>query len=135
MNALICEMLTDDLQAWVVMDKDGKLVAHVQILGKRGRSFANVFTYGRRSGVEDVQTKDVPGLSIWAALSGLKIDGHEMSDYGEVNIKGPHDRKAVAPLGYFMTNYDHVSGTFSHCYKEPGLSYLTALGYSVVPVL
>jgi hypothetical protein len=92
-----------------------------------------------------------------AALSGLVIDGHTMADHCGKRLKPPRGKTYFPtsykpPRGYRLTNYglydaqgkrwpafnlgDTPEGAltpgYSDCFKESGLNYLTALGYTVI---
>lgn len=96
-----------------------------------------------------------------AALSGLTIDGHEITNhcaqdatsarllkaYGKAQLTGDTVKadqvyKRAGKMGYSFTNYTSVGGYqpnawtgYQSCYKLPGLDYLRALGYNVLEVL
>ena len=96
-----------------------------------------------------------------AALSGMTIDGHKLTDhcgqdetsakllkaYGRAMLTGDSDKaqKVVdkAPKqGYSFTNWSAASGYrpnewegYQSCYRESGLDYLRALGYSIITVI
>ena len=85
-----------------------------------------------------------------AALSGLVIDGHTLADHSHTDktckilvkrAKGKTYDECRAILkrypGYSFANWgfrDDGEGP-SSCYKEPGLDYLRALGYSVIQAI
>jgi hypothetical protein len=93
-----------------------------------------------------------------AALSGLYIDGHKLTNHCEVSLVPPKGRKvwprdATPPRGFRFANYHAKYITFgfdpkkhknpnfrgeegyTNCYRESGLNYLKALGYIVDQVL
>lgn len=72
-----------------------------------------------------------------AALSGMVIDGHKLTDHCGENKKPPKGakvwpRNAKAPRGYAFANYDSKANGYGSCYRQPGLRYLQDLGYTVV---
>jgi hypothetical protein len=77
-----------------------------------------------------------------AALSGLWIDGHELSDHCDSRFRQPAPdggawpRDAKAPAGWSFTNWSAEAlggaGGWRDCYRYVGLGYLEALGYSVI---
>lgn len=85
-----------------------------------------------------------------AALSGMTIDGHSLSDHcgaddkSRAYLKAWH--KATAPeakkkveenarkRGYYFANWQTDKG-WSSCYRASGLDYLTALGYQLIYAL
>ena len=71
-----------------------------------------------------------------AALSGMVIDGHELSDHCGKRKKAPKGGAwpydAKAPRGWRFANYSQEAGGWTSCYRMEGLRYLEALGYSVV---
>jgi len=78
-----------------------------------------------------------------AALSGLIIDGHEMTNHCGVRLPLPKGAKLFprdfkVPPGYTLTNWtgsrekpDEPQG-YMDCYRKEGLEYLKALGYQVI---
>lgn len=96
-----------------------------------------------------------------AALSGLTIDGHKITDYcgqdvtsarllkaygramlagGEVKAQAVVER--ARKKGYSFANWTGAGGYqpnawtgYQSCYKMSGLDYLRALGYNVIEVL
>jgi len=94
-----------------------------------------------------------------AALSGLTIDGHVMSDhsgadlmaakllkqYGKIALAGQDTTAIEAKIrakGYSLTNWTSNGGYkpnewngYQSCYKTPGLDYLRAIGYRVIDVI
>lgn len=93
-----------------------------------------------------------------AALAGLMIDGHKMTDDCEVRLKYPKGRASFPKdfkvrKGYRLANYavgsdvypdtgakkwhdmaDDESG-YRDCYRLTGLEYLSAIGYAVTQVI
>lgn len=87
-----------------------------------------------------------------AALAGLVIDGHVMTDHcsGFGAPKPPKGRQtwpgdATPPKGYTFANYRAHAGNgddlpdaergYANCYRRSGLDYLEALGYRVIQAL
>lgn len=94
-----------------------------------------------------------------AALSGLTIDGHVLSDhsshdviadkllnkYGRTILAGKGTKAIEASIrakGYNLTNWSTLGGYqpnmwkgYQSCYKQPALGYLSALGYKIINVI
>lgn len=89
-----------------------------------------------------------------AALSGMVIDGHRMSNHCEGGKKPPKGRKAwpsdaKPPKGYSFSNYRthgyNAAGErvelaaeeqgYASCYRREGFEYLRALGYTVIQAI
>lgn len=93
-----------------------------------------------------------------AALAGLWIDGHELTDHCGRSVKPPKGRKtwphgAKPPRGYSFANYHSEFLTFgfetkkhknpnyigeegyTSCYRLQGLKYLEAIGYTVIQAI
>lgn len=95
-----------------------------------------------------------------AALSGMWIDGHKLSDHCGESLKKPRGKKYFpagfkAPKGYSLANYgtfqestgrrvdpwapetetgERVTG-YSDCYRLAGTDYLAAVGYTVIQAI
>lgn len=95
-----------------------------------------------------------------AALSGMWVDGHKLTDHCGESLKKPRGKKYFphgfkAPKGYSLSNPalfqvstgrrvdtwapetlegPQVQG-YTDCYKRSGLDYLSALGYSVIKAI
>ena len=74
-----------------------------------------------------------------AALSGIVIDGHELTDHCGRNKKPPRGmaawpRDAKPPRGWRFANWSAEKQGWADCYRTSGLDYLRALGYTVVDV-
>lgn len=89
-----------------------------------------------------------------AALRGMIIDGHEMTDHCGARLPFPNGlsyfpRDWEAPKGYSVANYHTAERMheytgkplaechegFSDCYRQSGLDYLRDIGYSIEEVL
>ncbi|MGE0211828.1 MAG: hypothetical protein AB7S41_09055 [Parvibaculaceae bacterium] len=77
-----------------------------------------------------------------SAIAGLWIDGHKLNDHCAVRRKPPNGRTTFprdskAPKGWHFANYIEKEGEagWLDCYRVQGLSYLEAIGYSVLRVL
>lgn len=70
-----------------------------------------------------------------AAISGLVIDGHRMSNHCGASKKPPAagvwPRDAKAPKGWRFANYDKERDGYRNLYRIEGLHYLEAIGYTV----
>lgn len=75
-----------------------------------------------------------------AALSGLTIDGHKMTDHCGARKNPPRGatvwpRDAKEPRGYRFANYSAALDGYTDCYRESGLNYLTAIGYTIIQAI
>lgn len=75
-----------------------------------------------------------------AALSGLYIDGHAMTDHCGARLNLPKGaevfpRDFKTPKGYRLANWNREKEGYSDCYRDQGFDYLRALGYDVNQVL
>ena len=75
-----------------------------------------------------------------SALSGLTIDGHTITDHCGARKKPPRGAKvwpsdAKAPRGYRFANWSAELGGYRDCYRESGLKYLEAIGYTVIDAI
>jgi hypothetical protein len=95
-----------------------------------------------------------------ACLSGMWVDGHKLTDHCGESLKKPRGKKYFpqgfkAPEGYRLANFgtfqestgrkvdpwapetetgERVNG-YSDCYRQAGLQYLAAVGYTVIEAL
>lgn len=171
------------ISAWVIL-KGGKKVATVQAhYGNSGSVLVNIWqsdsaqirseAAALKAGKLDrtdhhgrmhVQVATAGGYGydkMTAALSGLWIDGHEMTDHCSrkgAPKKPPRGlqrwpRESKPPRGYEFANYQSRFITFGFnpekheregfegndgyesCYRLPGLKYLEALGYTVIQAI
>lgn len=72
-----------------------------------------------------------------AALAGMWIDGHRMSDHqehGKIPPKGADVFPAdyIPPKGYKLANWCPEKAGWKNCYRLGGLRYLEDIGYTVV---
>lgn len=74
-----------------------------------------------------------------AALAGLVIDGHKMTDHCGARLTAPRKTgvwpSRKAKRGYTFANYSAEKGGFTDCYRMAGLDYLRALGYTVIDAI
>jgi len=80
-----------------------------------------------------------------AALAGLWIDGHKLTNHCGARIKSPKSNGGLWPegskarRGYRFANYvnkqDGSPAGYSDCYRQSGLDYLRDLGYEIVEAL
>lgn len=168
------------ISAYIIL-KGGKRIATVlSHYGDGGSVLVNVFQYDKaaeRSAIACGKTKkkDPPQNvsefcfqharaggygydKLTAALAGLWIDGHKLTDHCGESIKLPEGRhawpkNATPPKGYSFANYLPKYLTFgfetkkhknpnykgqegyTSCYRISGLKYLEAIGYTVEQVL
>lgn len=122
-----------------------------------GRILANDGTPGdyafRVSGLQQGRASGYGYDKFTAALSGLIIDGHAMSDHCEERKSPPKGRTtwprdAKAPRGYSFNNFqtftygadgervalepDSPHYGYSSCFRLEGFKYLEAFGYRVI---
>lgn len=72
-----------------------------------------------------------------AALSGLTVDGIELTDHCGERLPLPEDKEVFPrdfepPKGYSLANYSSELGGWRDCYRLSGLKYLKAIGYHVI---
>lgn len=72
-----------------------------------------------------------------AALSGMIIDGHKMTDHSAASLSLPEGMTGFpegfkAPPGYALANWRREEKNWMSCYRVAGLKYLEALGYDVI---
>lgn len=139
------------ISAYVIM-KGRRHVATVRVhYGDTGRVLVNVFqddddaakrTAKATGTVEIFQEASANGYGydkLNAALAGLWIDGHQITDHCERQIvpvsQGvfPHDY--VAPKGYYLTNWSPEANGWRNCYRVAGLDYLRDHGYTIVQAI
>lgn len=151
----------------------GKSISAHVILNRKGAHVATVQVHYSNSGVVAVDVWNTAvsyqgyGLQqgraggfgydkFTAALSGLTIDGHAMSDHCGERRSPPKGRTtwpadAKAPRGYRFSNFltfayaadgerillapDSPAYGWASCYREPGLKFLEALGYRVIQAI
>jgi len=75
-----------------------------------------------------------------AALSGLIIDGHPLTDHCGSRLPYPDGldhfpASFVAPDGWSLANWRKEGGGWSDCYRLPGLDYLRAVGYRLTQAI
>lgn len=75
-----------------------------------------------------------------AALSGLWVDGHKLTDHCGESRKPPRGAKAwprdaKAPRGWHLANYRKESDGWINCYRSPGTRYLEEIGYRVIQAI
>jgi len=110
----------------------------VKIESERTAHDAFYFQYGRAGG---------HGYDKFtAALSGLIIDGHELTNHCGARLPLPKGAKLFpcdfkVPPGYALANWtgsrekpDEPQG-YMDCYRKEGMEYLKALGYQVITAI
>ena len=76
-----------------------------------------------------------------AALAGLWIDGHQLSDHCAVEMvpasadTGVWPAGYTAPIGYTLANWSGERAGWLNCYRLPSLDYLKDRGYAVVQAI
>lgn len=155
------------LSAWVILNKKGEYVAKVQAhFADSGNVLVNIFqtdkaqercwkarkmdmTKARGDASLHFQAATAGGYGydkLTAALSGLVIDGHELTNHCSTlgapkrPSTGVYSKISEPPKGYRYANSvpndreDWTKGLrgYSDCFREAGLDYLSAVGYRVV---
>lgn len=122
--------------AFVIFNRIGQHVATVQ--AHYGNSRVNVDIW--HTDGAPLQQSSASGYGydkFTAAISGLTIDGHSMTDHCGEQRKPPRGKKcwqrgARIPKGYSFANWSAELNGWRNCYREAGLSYLTAIGCTVI---
>ena len=95
-----------------------------------------------------------------AALSGMWVDGHKLTDHCGERLKLPRGKKLFprdfkAPKGYQLSNFTTIQEStgrrvdpwapetqegpavqgYTDCYRKLGLTYLEAIGYTVLKAI
>jgi hypothetical protein len=154
------------ISAWIIL-KRGKHIATVRAYS--GASvLVNVFNHGNNRSLKNKEgtCRDISFQcgraggygydKLTAALSGLEIDGHKLTNHCQVNLPAKpgalYARDAKAPRGYSFANWHSrecvkIDGEYkmrdvrpekqgyTDCYRESGLRYLKAMGYSVIQAI
>lgn len=130
--------------------KSGKEIAAWIILNKKNQHVATVQAYyGNRvqvdvwhmTGDTKLQQGSASGYGydkFTAALSGLIIDGHKMTDHCGARIdnkEGVWPYEAKPKKGYHFANYSQEKGGYTSCYRLSGLDYLKAFDYKVIQAI
>lgn len=132
------------ISAYVVLNPEGKEVAVVHVhYSDSGVCLVNVFDYGPNGKGFQQRTRRGYGYDKFtAALAGMTIDGHVMSDHGHTGLPFPEGfdyfpEGFAAPAGYELANYryDHVDRGWRSCHRLAGLAYLRALNYNVIQAI
>lgn len=126
------------VSAWIILNPEGKQVAKVQACwSDAGVCLVNVFNWGVDEEEHDFQYARASGYGydkLNQCLSGMFIDGHELSNHCGVSLPTPEggfDHNTKCPKGYMFSNYNQKNNSWSSCYKKPGLDYLSGIGYTV----
>lgn len=137
--------------AYVIL-RGKKLVANVHVAYPRdGAGTLRVEVWGHSDKAPRFQSATASGYGydkFTAALSGLTIDGHTLTDHSEITLSPPKGRKTFpvgykAPKGYHLINYQSAKDCdgnereegYISCYKASGLDYLRDKGYTVIRAL
>lgn len=143
------------IEAWVIL-RDGNHIATVRAAySNSGRVLVNIYHVG---GGTEFQHGSAGGYGydkLTAALRGLTVDGHTLTDHCAENLPPPEGHKvwpkgSTPPQGYEFANYHpefltfgfdpekhpnpHFCGEegYSSCYRISGLKYLEAFGYEII---
>lgn len=143
------------ISAWVILKRHRHIATIRASYSNGGRVLVNVFNNGDKNrSAEKIpfQHASASGYGydkLTAALSGLVIDGHTLSNHCGVSLKRPASglwpRDFTPPKGYHMANFTTSKWVndervelpkdeqgYSDCYKHSGLEYMKALGYTVI---
>lgn len=149
------------ISAYVILNKKGEHVATVQAhFSDSGVCTVDVWNQGSSRTEYRLQQGRASGYGydkFTAALSGLKIDGHDMSDHCGARKSPPKGRTtwprdAKPPKGYTFANFqtftyssdtgervpladDSPDYGYGSCYRIEGMNYLKALGYRVIQAI
>lgn len=134
------------ISAWIVLRADGTEVATVRAYySDGGTCLVNVFNCGKdNKSVEEKSFQHAQAGGggydkLVAALTGMEIDGHTMSDHCGEKLSPPKGgtwkQKAKIPKGYRLANWSKEHNGYTSCYREPGLTFLTAIGYRVIQAI
>jgi hypothetical protein len=151
------------ISAYVILRKNGTEVATVQAhFSDGGNCLVNVWNFGdgNPQAQDGLQRGTAGGYGydkFTAALSGLKIDGHELTNHCDGRKKMPKGgwkRDAKPPKGWSFANCSRFTAdgepvshesqdkegdtaywAYTSCYRESGLDYLKALGYRVIQAI
>ena len=149
------------IKAFVVLDKRGDQVATVHAhYSEGGTVTVNVWDNKTCTPLQKGRAGGYGYDKFTAALSGLVIDGHKLTDHCQESLKPPKgrlwqdsDRAKLAKKGFVLSNWtgpreegkpfnswgregvpDEASGYVS-AYRLSGLRYLEALGYRVLQAI
>lgn len=148
------------ISAYVILNKKGAHVATVQAhFSDGGTVTVDVWNTGASRTEYGLTQGRATGYGydkFTAALSGLIIDGHVMSDHCGVRKSPPKGRTtwprdAKAPRGYTFANFqtfiygengervalepDSPAYGYSSCFRLEGFKYLEAFGYRVIQAI
>lgn len=152
------------IRALVILNPKGVHVATVQAHFGQSRVLVNVWhEYQKGKETPDMQHGQAGGYGydkFTAALSGLTIDRHPMTDHCS-RLKAPKYPKGrnsypsnfKVPKGYTLANYASGSKVYpdtgarvysklapdesgyTDCYRKEGLKYLESIGYRVITAI
>lgn len=138
------------ISAWVILNKRNQHVATVQA------HFGSVITVNVFNHPPSKTPGEAAGRAggygydkLTAALAGLVVDGHKLSNHCGENRPGLYDGKTPAPKGWQYANWTSWewdgSGNrvdlpsekqgYTDCYRISGLEYLSAIGYQVIKAI
>ena len=145
------------VSAYVILKRHHHVATIRAHFSDGGVCLVNVFNHGRSKSAEKLpfQSGKASGYGydkFTAALSGLEIDGHKLSNHCEFSKplppSGVWPRDAVAPRGWHFANWKTSEWKddkrvdvpaerqgYASCYRHAGLDYLKALGYSVIQAI
>lgn len=139
------------ISAYIVLRADGTHVATVQAF-HGGSCQVDVWNFGpdnptaakrdaaRDFGPQQYRAGGYGYDKFAAALAGVEIDGHHLTDHCGGSLKPPEGatgwpRDATAPAGYHFANWNRDRDEWGDCYRHAGLKYLEALGYRVIQAI
>lgn len=134
------------VSAWIVLKGKRQVAAVHAHYSDGGTVLVNVFNYGdknRSAKDKPFQAGKAGGYGydkFTAALSGLEIDGHKLTDHCQGHKKPVNGHKVFkrdekAPRGWHFANYNSEGNGYSDCYRIEGLKYLEAIGYTVISAI
>ena len=137
--------------AWVVLRADGTHVATVQAhYSDAGAAQVDVWNFdatnptrvrmdaAKAYGPQQGRAGGYGYDKLVAALSGMEIDGHRLTDHCGESLPLPEGMDHFpegykAPAGYSLANW--TSEGYRDCYRLACLEYLQALGYRVIQAI
>lgn len=125
-----------EISAWIILNKKKEHVATVQAF--YGQTvLVDVWHMKSDTPLQQGKASGYGYDKFTAALSGLVIDGHEMTDHcgGRLEKKGGWKHEEKAKKGYRFANWDNEKKVYTSCFRLEGLKYLQDIGYTVIQAI
>lgn len=140
------------ISAYVILNRKGEHVATVQAhFADSGRVTVDIWhtAHDEEKPWTSLQQGSAGGYGydkFTAALSGLIVDGHKLTDHCGESATPPKGRKtwpqgAKPPQGFSFANWINADRSengeegWTSCYRLEGLRYLEAIGYRVIQAI